>query len=141
MRKPRSAAAATSGSPNAGSVDAFFASCRDPRVAEWQALRRLILAVDPAIAEGIKWNAPSFRTGEHFATFHLRAKHGVQVILHLGAKPRPQAAAHGIAVEDPQGLLKWLAKDRAAVAFRDLTDIAAKEAAFVALIRAWIRHL
>jgi hypothetical protein len=48
--------------------------------------RQIILDADASIAEGIKWNAPSFYTSEYFATIQLRAKDGVQVILHLGAK-------------------------------------------------------
>ena len=37
-------------------------------------LRRLVLGVDPSVREGIKWNAPSFRTGEYFATTHCVAR-------------------------------------------------------------------
>jgi hypothetical protein len=64
--------------------------------------------------EDIKWNARSFRTSEHFATFHLRAQGG--------AKARDSAVS-GIAVDDPESMLEWLAKDRAAVTFRDPNDV------------------
>jgi hypothetical protein len=67
------------------SVDAFLASLEHPRKQEILALRQIILGADPGIAEGIKWNAPSFLTSEYFATMHLRAKDGVQVIMHLVA--------------------------------------------------------
>ena len=89
----------------------------------------------PGVTEGIKWNAPSFRTTEWFATFHLRAKARVMVILHLGAKAR---AGDGITVADPAGLLTRLGKDRASVTFADESDVAAKGEAFAALIRRWI---
>jgi hypothetical protein len=121
-------------------VETFLASLEHPFKQEILALRRMILGADPSIAEGIKWNAPSFRTSEYFATFQLRAKDGVQVILHLGAKKRDTATT-GIGVADPEGLLEWLAKDRASVRFQDLKDIDARRAAFVDVIREWIQHV
>jgi hypothetical protein len=120
-------------------VDAFLASLEHPRKAEILALRRIILGADPRIVEGIKWNAPSFRTSEWFATFHLRAKAGVQLILHLGAKKSDASPRQSIA--DPAALLEWLADDRGTVKFRDLDDIDAKRSAFAELIREWIGHV
>ncbi len=122
------------------SVDAFLAALEHPHKPEILALRRIILDVDPGIREGIKWNAPSFSTSEHFATFHLRAKDGVQIILHLGAKVRASATT-GVVIADPSALLEWLARDRAAVKFRDLRDIEARGAAFAAVLRQWIALL
>ena len=55
-------------------VEALLASLEHPLKREILALRTLVLKVDSSIAEEIKWNAPSFRTTEHFATMHLRAK-------------------------------------------------------------------
>lgn len=120
-------------------VDAFLASLDHPRNAEILALRRIILGADPGIAEGIKWNAPSFRTSEWFATFHLRAKAGVQIILHLGAKKTDASPRQSIA--DPSALLEWLGDDRATVKFRDADDIESKLSAFADLVREWIGHV
>ncbi len=108
-----------------------------PLKQEIQAVRAIILGVDPAIAEGVKWNAPSFYTTEHFATFHLRAKRGVQVVLHLGAKPRPDAGLRE-SVSDPLSLLEWRDADRATVTFLDLQDVEKKREAFAEIIRRWI---
>jgi len=119
------------------SVEAFVASLDHPFEPEIRAVREIVLGADPRIGEGIKWNAPSFRTSEWFATFHLRAKDGVQLILHLGAKKRDAA----VAIADPASLLTWLGTDRVSVTFRDLDDVAAKRAAFFALIRQWIEHV
>lgn len=121
-------------------VDAFLAALDHPRVAEMKAVRRILLDADPRIAEGIKWNAPSFRTADWFATTHLRAKDGVQIILHFGAKKRDGFAPRA-AVADPDGLLRWLADDRASVTFRGLADVEAKRDAFASLVRAWIEHV
>jgi hypothetical protein len=121
-------------------VETFLASLDHPFKPEILALRQVILGADPSIAEGIKWNAPSFRTSEYFATMHLRAKDGVQIILHLGAKTRDNSTA-GVAIADPESLLEWLAKDRASATFRDLNDIDARRSAFADVIRQWITHI
>lgn len=121
-------------------VDAFMASLDHPHKVGIEALRGLMLAVDPAVQEGIKWNAPSFRTTEYFATANLRAKSGISVILHLGAKVR-ELPRGGLAINDPAGLLKWLGKDRAMVEFADAQDFANSKAAFQAVLRQWIKFV
>ena len=126
--------------PAPPTVDEFLATLDHPAKAEILALRQLILAANPRIGEGVKWNAPSFHTTEYFATFHLRAKVGVQLILHLGAKVRDNSTA-GMAIADPQSLLTWLAKDRASISFHDLAEIRTRQNAFQALIQAWIVHV
>lgn len=131
--KPKTAAAD-------GEVDAFLATLQHPARDLVVALRRLVLDADASIAEGIKWNAPSFRTRDWFATTHLRAKVGIGLILHFGAK-KNAIADSGVVVADPGGLLDWLAKDRAVIVFRDAADLAQKAAALQALLREWIRAM
>lgn len=132
--KPRAATAP------ADDVAAFLAALEHPHKPLVLAIRRLVLAADPAIGESIKWNAPSFHTTEHFATFHLRAKDGVQLVLHLGAKPRPGANAKRD-VPDPDGLLDWKGADRAVVTARDAKELTARKAALTRILRAWITHV
>lgn len=120
-------------------VDAYMAALDHPCKAEVEALRRIITGVDPRVAEGVKWNAPSWRLDEYFATTHLRAKQGIGVILHLGAKTR--APSSNPAIDDPDGLLEWLGPDRARVAFADMADLRRRQAAFEAVLRQWIRLL
>ncbi|KAF1714652.1 hypothetical protein CSC74_15490 [Pseudoxanthomonas yeongjuensis] len=127
-----------SGKP-ATTVQSFIDALDHPLKSEIAALRKLLLSADPAISEEIKWNAPSFRTSEHFATMHLRARNAVQLILHLGAKPKRTVPPEAIA--DPEGLLKWLGADRASVGFAGTTDLAHKSDALVAIIRQWIKHV
>ena len=121
-------------------VDEFMAALDHPFKAELEDLRRAILAVDPSIAEGVKWNAPSWRTSDYFATTHLRSKTGLALILHLGAKVRALQAG-GLDIPDPEGLLKWLGRDRAQVDFASAADLADKLPALQTLLRAWIRHV
>lgn len=121
-------------------VDALMRALVHPMKAEIEAIRAAILEADPSIREGVKWNAPSFRTHEYFATTHLRAKTGIGVILHLGAKAR-ELPPGGVTVADPGAMLQWLAADRAMVSFRDSADVEARREAFVALVRDWIRQV
>jgi hypothetical protein len=121
-------------------VDEFMRTLDHPAKEVIQAIRSAILAVDPAVAEGVKWNAPSFRTTEYFATVNLREKNGVGVILHLGAKVKT-AGLEGFEILDPENLLKWLAKDRAMVVFKDLQDFGGKQAGFEKILRQWIRYV
>jgi hypothetical protein len=121
-------------------VSAFMAKLDHPYKAEIEAIRQAILGADPRIREGVKWNAPSFRTTEYFATMHLRAKGGIGVILHLGAKVR-DIGADDLAILDSAHLLRWLAKDRASLTFSGLPDFLANEGTFADLIRQWIRHV
>lgn len=136
----KSGASRPTGEASAGTVDALLAALEHPMKEEIARVRAVILGADPRITESVKWNAPSFATTEHFATFHLRAKEGVQVVLHLGARPRPSARVRD-EIADPAGLLEWRAVDRATVTFRDRIDVEAKKAAFAALIRDWIEFV
>lgn len=121
-------------------VDAFMAQLEHPFKANIETIRTIMRSVDPSVSEGIKWNAPSFRTAEYFATLNLRAKAGVGIILHLGAKVRDLPAG-GLAIADPGKLLTWLGKDRASVTFNGSDDLDAKKAALQALLREWIEYV
>lgn len=118
-------------------VDAYMDQLDHPSKAELQTIRGIMLSVDRSVAEGIKWNAPSFRTTEYFATVNLRGTTGIRIILHRGAKARDLPAA-GMAVDDPGKLLKWLDKDRAMIEFNGRHELDANAAAFRSLLRQWI---
>ena len=121
-------------------MDAFMLALDHPHKALVEAIRASILRTDRTIAEGVKWNAPSFRTTEYFATTNLREKHGVGVVLHLGAKARTLPAG-GLDVDDPSKLLKWLGKDHAMIVFESLDDFGRRRKGFEALVRSWIDHV
>ncbi len=119
-------------------VDAFIDALDHPQLAVIRALRALLLAVDPAIRDEVKWNAPSFRSRGHFATMQLRRPDVVRLILHLGTQKRSPPVG---AIADPEGLLTWLAPDRALLEFRDAAELEARQAAVVALVRQWMALL
>ena len=117
-------------------VDAFMAKLEHPRKSEIESIRAILLGASPEVAEGVKWNAPSFRRQEWFATFHLRPRDFVQLILHLGAKVKQDDARQRIS--DPRGLLEWLGKDRATIKLGGPADVETKREALADLIRQWI---
>lgn len=127
-----------SSQPPLASVDALITSLRHPREAEIRFLRGILLGLDASVAEEIKWNAPSFKTCEHFATMQLRAKQGVQLILHFGAKKREPRA---LEIADPDGLLTWLGPDRAAVSFDGMDALVRQRPALERVLREWIRYV
>ncbi len=133
----KSAAVPRGGPGGAAEVDAFLKTMTDPRKPILQALRRLILGADARIVEGIKWNAPSFHHVDWFATTNLRGKVGVMLVLHTGAKVKA-SATKGVAIEDPNGLLTWLARDRAVITFPDQAALTARAAALRKIIRQWV---
>jgi hypothetical protein len=121
-------------------VTAHLDAMRHPLRKELELLRRIILGADPTITEGLKWNTASFRTTEWFATLNgPRQTEGPAVILHAGAKARGLDLKDRIT--DPDGLLEWLAKDRARITFRDATELMRRQDAMVAILKEWILHL
>lgn len=118
-------------------VDAFMAKLEHPHKPEVQALRELILATGSDVAEGIKWNAPSYRTHEYFATTNLRAKGGVGIILHLGAKVRDTE----VRIDDPENLLVWHGANRASFQISGMDDLRSKSAALRAILAQWLPHV
>ena len=121
-------------------VTAFLATVPPAQRSELQAVRAAILAVRPGIGEGIKWNAPSFRTEDDFATFHLRVKQGMQIILHTGAKIRALPKG-GLRLDDPAGLVKWLAPDRCLVTLAGGAGLAAELRALQAIVQQWLAQV
>lgn len=124
-------------------VDAWLERFDDAQRPTIEALRALILGVDRAVEEGIKWNSPSFRTTEWFATVNLRTKSEagragspVALILHLGAKKRGGAVSE---IDDPDALLEWLGADRAMLTFGSAVDVRRRAAALRKILRAWLR--
>lgn len=135
--KKSSATSAVSSGQFDAAVMVFLAELKHPLKSVIEAVRQIILGVSPKISEGIKWNSPSFRTTEWFATLNLRDNR-VWLILHLGAKVKDNSTK-GMQIADPTGMLKWLAKDRCLVTFENERDVEAKRKGLEAVVREWIR--
>lgn len=115
-------------------VERFMSTLEHLQREQVARLRALLLASAPQIAEGITWNAPSFRTTGYFATINLRYQGGIAVIFHLGAR----AQGREVAIPDPTGLLVWLGRERAALPLAPSADPDALAPALGAIVRAWI---
>jgi hypothetical protein len=111
----------------------------DPRhLPTIQALRELLLGVDPRIREDIKWNSPSYFLGACFATQNQRGKTGVLLVLHFDATGRREARPD---IADPAGLLQWKSADRAVIAVADTEWLAGHHEAISRIVEQWIALL
>jgi hypothetical protein len=91
-------------------VDAWLARLPAPLRPQIDAIRAVFHALSPAVAEEIKWNTPSFRAGDDFATLHLRDPARPMVVFHTGVKGTG-AVLRG-RIDEPPGRIDWRAPDR-----------------------------
>jgi hypothetical protein len=117
---------------------AFMAALDHPLKADIEAVRELILGASPAVSEGVKWNSLSFRKSDWFATVNLRSKDVIQLVFHTGAKVKDNP---DLKIPDSNGLLLWLAKDRALVTLGSGKTLKANRAAFEAIVKAWLKYV
>jgi hypothetical protein len=123
--------------PRNPEVDRYLDALRHRRLPEIRALREAILAGVPGVHERVKWNAPSFGPeGEDRVTFRLHPREVFQVVFHRGARPRPLP---GFTFDDPTGLLRWQAPDRAVLSLDTTPDLRPGLPECVDLVRRWLR--
>lgn len=120
-------------------VDAWFDGQSHELTDAARSIRDAILRAVPEAQESIKWRAPNFAVADDFATFSMRRPGVLQVILHTGAKPKPDAPA--IQVGDLGGRLKWAAHNRAIVTFTSADEVSTSMADFETVIREWVTQL
>ncbi|MBE2252932.1 MAG: DUF1801 domain-containing protein [Myxococcus sp.] len=120
-------------------VDAFLEVLEHPLRDDVVRVRALLLSAMPGISEAIKWNAPSFRTEEFFATFHLRSTEDVQLVFHTGAKKKATKAKVVLSPK-ADALVKWLDSDRALVTLSP-SRLASQKIAFSTLVREWVTQM
>ena len=121
------------------SVTLLLANLHHPHKEGIELLRSVVLGVDKRIREEVKWNAPSFVLADHFATFRLHPPKNVQLILHTGAKAR--SGAKVFKIDDPEGLLKWPASNRAVLTFASTAEAKASKAAVQRIVKQWVAQL
>lgn len=126
------------GKSSSPAVIAYISELPEPLRTEVSALRQVILASEAGIGEEIKWNAPSFYKGVHFATMRLHGKVPLQLILHFGVK---KTAIPKNSIKDPAGLLRWLGPDRACVNFVDEGEAASSAGALRSILKQWVKYL
>ena len=120
-------------------ASALLRKLEHPHKAGIERLRASILELDPRITEEVKWNAPSFRLDDHFATFRLHPPKHIQLILHTGATAKSNLRTFKI--DDPERLLQWPATDRCVLTLSSMSELARHEARVLRMIEQWIGQL
>lgn len=111
-------------------VEALMAALDHPLKPEIEALRAIIKAAGPELAERVKWNAPSYYLGKHdMAAFNLRQTGFVQLVLVFPG---------GLMIEDRRGLLEGDYKDRRLLRFDSMADVERKRSVLEAVVREWV---
>lgn len=116
-------------------VAAFMAALDHPLKAGVETIRQAILALDPAVSERIKWNAPSFGFDDDRITFNLRHPGRILLILHRGAKVKDST---GFTFDDPTGLIAWAAPSRGIVTFTSLEQVHADLDTLAPVLLDWL---
>ncbi len=129
---------------NAGSlastaVTEYLAKLDHPHKAGIEELRCIILGLDKRITEEIKWNAPSFKIEDHFATFKLYPQKNIQLVLHTGAKAKSNTKS--FVVEDPDNLLKWPATDRCVLSLASSAALESHRPSVLRILEQWLAKL
>lgn len=138
-KKAAGPSSTTRSSPESGvDVAAYLAALAHPHKDALLAYRDAIRRAAPDLREELKWNAPSFALDDHFATFRLHPAPAFQLILHTGAKAR--GPAKKFELDDPSGIVRWAAPDRAVVTLPP-TASAAEKRAVVAMVTRWREQL
>ena len=131
--------ASTKKPANSAAIDALLTGLNHPHKAGIHLIREAIRAIDPRIQEEVKWNAPSFKLEDHFATFKLHPPGSIQLVLHRGAKPKNPPRQ--FVLKGDEHLVKWAAPDRCVI------DVGSAEAAHehrqavIGLVTQWIKQL
>lgn len=102
-------------------------------------IREAIHRCAPDVGESIKWQAPNFALHDDFATFSMRRPGVLQVILHTGAKPKPDHAQ--IRVDDLGGRLKMAGYNRAIITFTSVDDVSTSLGDLQSVISEWVAQL
>ncbi|PPF44493.1 DUF1801 domain-containing protein [Pseudoclavibacter sp. AY1F1] len=118
-------------------VDAYFAELAHPLRGVAEALRELLLSAHPDVVESIKWKAPNYAVAgaDDFATLNLRRPTAVQLVLHTGAKVKPEHPE--LVVDAPAKLLKWPGRNRATASFASLAEFEDARGALEDIVRSW----
>lgn len=124
-------------------VDAYMRALKHPLKNVIEELRAVILNVDSAIGEEVKWNAPAFfYTGtmadfdskqhkRHIVVFNLFKKDCVRLVFLSGAR-----------IGDTSGLLTGdYADGRRIAAFSSIDEVHSRKSALVRVLKKWLKTL
>ena len=109
-------------------VDAYMRDLDNPLKDVWEAIRDIVLGVDPKMQEDIKWSAPNFFYKGNLATFNPRAKKFVNLTFHTGAL-----------IGDPDCVLDGDAKKARVFRVGGSEELAEKKAGLEKVVKNWIQ--
>lgn len=104
-----------------------------PRRDVIDALRSILLGVSDVV-ESVKWNAPNYALDDDFATMQLRRDDTVQLVLHTGAKPKPEHPT--IEISPLLANAKWASPNRLVLTLREMPTDADAD-----VIASWVDQL
>ncbi|PPG27563.1 DUF1801 domain-containing protein [Pseudoclavibacter sp. RFBB5] len=120
-------------------VDAYFAELEHPLKGVAVGLRELLLDAHPAVVESIKWKAPNYEVADDFATLNLRRPTAVQLVLHTGAKVKPEHPE--IVVSAPPKPLTWPGRNRAVASFSSLAEFGDARDSLADIVGSWAEQV
>lgn len=120
-------------------VDEFMQNLDHPFKEGIEFLRQIIIKCDKDITEEIKWNAPSFKIKEHFATFKLYPPKSIQIILHTGAKKKENSKK--FLLNEKFKFIKWITNDRCVITLKSNMEPIKLEKEISQIIKSWIKQL
>ncbi|NYD67517.1 DUF1801 domain-containing protein [Agromyces atrinae] len=93
----------------------------------------------PGVTESVKWNSPNYALTDDFATLQLRRDDAIQVVLHTGAKAKPEHPA--IVVDALPAGARWAGHNRLVLTYREAALSPDDRALLAAVVRAWTSQL
>lgn len=120
-------------------IDEFMNSLDSDKRMQITVLRQVIVSVDPAIREHIKWNAPSYvLDGEDRVTFNVMNKEGVvKLVLHMGATRKENKTDSPVLVEENE-IIEWNSDIRGTISFKSMEDVTSNKAALSLILKKWL---
>ncbi len=119
-------------------LDQFFNNLQEPRKAEVEVLRKIILGAESELKEHLKWNAPSY-TFHHDdrITFNLFNPSFTQLVFHAGAITKEDKKSPPV-FKDETGLLEWKSNIRATVTFNSIEQVNEHKEDLIRIIKKWL---
>jgi hypothetical protein len=120
-------------------LEEFLNDLDDNKRQQVDALRELILQVEPKLEEHIKWNAPSYVLGgEDRITFNLMNKQSVvKLVLHMGATRKENKKGTPVML-DESGLVEWSSDIRGMLTFTDMEAVNSSLASVKNILKSWL---
>lgn len=120
-------------------VEDFLDDLDSKKRLQVDALRDLILGIDPQLEEHIKWNAPSYvLDGEDRITFNLMNKQGVvKLVFHMGATRKEDKKGAPV-MQDRSGLIEWSSDIRGTITFTSNEDVNSNLTTLKETIKGWL---